>query len=95
MSFQQFFDSKTYDASAILSLYRFEDPLRPDAAGGRNATSTTYVIGFGYRPFPIFRAGAEWEHSMSDLLTTRPAPPMDSPIGHRFRALLTFGLTGI
>jgi hypothetical protein len=95
VTFQRFFDSKTYDASAILSLYRFEDPLRQDATGNRDATSTTYVIGLGYRPFPIFRAGAEWEHSMSDLLTTSPAPPMTSPIGHRFRALLTFGLIGI
>jgi hypothetical protein len=97
VSLQRFFDGKTYEVATLLSLYRFEDPLRQDASGVpiRNATSATYVLRLGYRPFPLFRTGFEWEHSMSDLLTTRPAPAFASPIGHRFRALFTFGLTGI
>jgi hypothetical protein len=82
-SVRRFFDRGVWDASTVLSLYRFEDPLRQDAAGAplRNATSLTYVLGGGYHPLPVFRAGLEWEHSLSDL------------VGNRFRLLATLALT--
>lgn len=85
LTLQRFFDRGTWEANGIVSVYRFDDPLRENAAGApiRDATSLTYVVGGGYHPVPVFRAGAEWEHSMNDL------------VGHRFRALLTLALTGI
>jgi hypothetical protein len=85
LSLSRLFDNATYEASSIVSFYRFDDPLRSDAAGAfpRVANTLTYVLGAGYRPLPVFRVGAELEHSMSEL------------VGHRFRALLTLGLVGI
>lgn len=84
-SVRRFFDNGVYEATATLSLYRFEDPLRRSDSGAplRDATSLTYVLGGGYRPFPVFRAGLEWEHSMNDL------------VGHRFRMLATLALTDL
>lgn len=71
------FEGGLYDASAIVSLYDWDDPLRPD----RSATSFTYVLGAGHRPFDRTRVGLEWEHSMNQL------------VGQRFRALATLAVT--
>lgn len=71
------FANGLYDATTILSLYDWDDPLRPD----RSATSFTYVLGAGHRPFERTRVGLEWEHSMNVL------------VGQRFRALATLAVT--
>lgn len=62
-----------YDSLLLLSLYDWHDPLRPT----RDATSFTYVLGAGMRPFPATRVGAEWEHTTNEL------------VGQRFRVLAT------
>jgi hypothetical protein len=74
---RRFFVGGLYDASAVVSVYDWADPLRPAAS----ATSFTYVLGGGFRPLPRTRLGVEWEHSMSDL------------VGQRFRAVCTLDLT--
>ncbi len=71
------FDSGQYDVLNILSLYDWEDGLRPQ----RSATSFTYVVGGGVTPFPDTRMGVEWEHSMNRL------------VGQRFRMLATLDFT--
>jgi hypothetical protein len=74
---RRFFVRGLYDASAIVSVYDWSDPLRTRGS----ATSFTYVLGGGFRPLPRTRLGVEWEHSMNDL------------VGQRFRALCTLDLT--
>jgi hypothetical protein len=66
-----------YDTLAVLSLYDWEDSLRPT----RDATSFTYVLGGGINPFERTRLGLEWEHSMNRL------------VGQRYRALATLELS--
>ncbi len=66
-----------YDAMVILSLYDWDDALRPS----RDATSFSYVLGGGYAPLERTRIGLEWEHAMNRL------------VGQRFRALATLDFT--
>ncbi|HET7538585.1 MAG TPA: hypothetical protein VFK05_01890 [Polyangiaceae bacterium] len=71
------FDGGYYDSLAVLSLYDWEDALRPD----RSATSFSYVLGGGVNPkflaFSRGRLGVEWEHTINHL------------VGQRFRVLAT------
>jgi len=75
------FDGGYYDSLAVLSLYDWEDALRPD----RSATSFSYVLGGGINPsflsFSKGRVGVEWEHTMNHL------------VGQRFRMLATLNFT--
>lgn len=73
---RQSFDGR-YDASVILSLYDWDDALRPS----RDATSFSYVVGGGYSLFERTRVGVEWEHAMNRL------------VGQRFRMLATLDFT--
>jgi hypothetical protein len=77
VSLRRLFAGGLYDASTRLSLYDWNDTLRPIAS----TTSLTYVLGGGFRPTKRTRVGFEWEHSMNEL------------VGQRFRALCTFDLT--
>lgn len=72
----QRFDGGFYETLVILSLYDWEDGLRPQ----RDATSFTYVLGGGILPLETTRIGLEWEHSMNRL------------VGQRFRVLATLDL---
>jgi hypothetical protein len=71
------FDAGYYDTLVVLSLYDWEDSLRPD----RYATSFAYVLGAGFSPgielLSRGRLGVEWEHAMNRL------------VGHRYRVLAT------
>ena len=71
------FDSGLYDTLVILSLYDWDDALRPS----RDATSFGYVLGGGMVPFERTRFGIEWEHNMNRL------------VGQRYRVLATLDLT--
>lgn len=66
-----------YDTLVVLSLYDWEDSLRPD----RYATSFAYVLGAGVSPgidgLNTARLGVEWEHAMNRL------------VGQRYRVLAT------
>ena len=77
VSFLRRFVSGAYEAGATLSLYGWTDTLRRT----NSATSFTYVLTGGYRPFPRTRVGVEWEHTMSEL------------VGQRLRVLCTVDLT--
>jgi hypothetical protein len=66
-------DGGRYALGARVSLYDWEDPLRPD----RDATSFGYVLGAGYRPVELARLGVEWEHDMNRL------------VGQRYRVIAT------
>ncbi|MBK7579653.1 MAG: hypothetical protein IPI67_05530 [Myxococcales bacterium] len=74
---QKSFAHGYYDTQAIVSVYDWEDGLRPQ----RSATSLTYVLGGGVTPFTDTRFGVEWEHSMNRL------------VGQRFRVLATLDFT--
>ena len=74
---KKLFDEGQYDATAIISLYDWEDGLRPD----RSATSFTYVLGGGVAPFDDTRFGVEWEHSANRI------------VGQRYRVIATLDLT--
>lgn len=56
---------------ARVSLYDWDDPMRPD----RSATSFGYVLGAGYKHSRIADFRIEWEHDMNRL------------VGHRFRVV--------
>ncbi|AUX41917.1 hypothetical protein SOCE26_033420 [Sorangium cellulosum] len=56
-----------YALGARVSLYNWEDPLRPD----RGATSFGYVLGAGYRPGEAADFKIEWEHDMNRLVGQR------------------------
>ncbi|CAN93063.1 hypothetical protein predicted by Glimmer/Critica [Sorangium cellulosum So ce56] len=56
-----------YALGARMSLYDWEDPLRPD----RGATSFGYVLGAGYRPGEAADFKIEWEHDMNRLVGQR------------------------
>lgn len=75
------FDGGYYDTLAVLSLYDWEDALRPD----RSATSFSYVLGGAIAPnflsFSRGRLGVEWEHTMNHL------------VGQRFRMLATLNFS--
>jgi len=81
ISGRKLFDGGYYDSLAVLSLYDWEDALRPD----RSATSFSYVLGGGINPnflsFSKGRLGVEWEHTMNHL------------VGQRFRMLATLNFT--
>ncbi|WP_245677799.1 hypothetical protein [Chondromyces crocatus] len=64
-------DGGRYAFNARVSLYDWDDPLRPD----RSATSFMYVLGAGYRLLQMADMRLEWEHDMNRL------------VGHRFRVL--------
>lgn len=78
---RKLFDGGYYDSLAVLSLYDWEDALRPD----RSATSFSYVLGGGISPnFLLFsrgRVGLEWEHTMNHL------------VGQRYRMLATLNFS--
>jgi len=71
------FDAGYYDTLVVLSLYDWEDSLRPE----RYATSFAYVLGVGVSPgidvLNTARLGVEWEHAMNRL------------VGQRYRVLAT------
>jgi hypothetical protein len=71
------FDAGYYDTLVVLSLYDWQDSLRPD----RYATSFAYVLGAGVSPgidvLNTARLGVEWEHAMNRL------------VGQRYRVLAT------
>jgi hypothetical protein len=60
-------DGGRYALGARVSLYNWDDPLRPD----RDATSFGYVLGAGYRPLEIADLKLEWEHDMNRLVGQR------------------------
>jgi hypothetical protein len=60
-------DGGRYALGARLSLYNWEDPLRPD----RDATSFGYVLGAGFLPGEIADFKLEWEHDMNRLVGQR------------------------
>lgn len=74
---RQAFAGGFYDTLVVLSLYDWEDGLRPE----RGATSFSYVLGGGVRPVDATRLGLEWEHSMNRL------------VGQRYRLLATLELS--
>jgi hypothetical protein len=67
----KYFDGRRYTLGGRVSLYNWNDPLRP----GRGATSFGYVLGAGYKPAQVADFRLEWEHDMNRL------------VGHRFRVL--------
>jgi hypothetical protein len=73
----QTFGGGLYDTLLLLSLYDWEDALRPQ----RDATSFSYVIGGGINPFERTRLGVEWEHDINRL------------VGQRYRVLATVDFT--
>jgi hypothetical protein len=77
LSGEQRFMGGRWTALGRLSLFDFQDALRPD----RSATSFGYVIGGAFRPSNIAQTGLEWEHDMSPL------------VGQRFRILAFLNLT--
>lgn len=70
------FDGGRYLTLARISLYNWDDPLRPD----RGATSFGYVLGAGVRPVKQADLKLEWEHDMNRL------------VGQRFRFLAILNL---
>jgi hypothetical protein len=75
------FDAGYYDTLVVLSLYDWNDSLRPD----RYATSLSYVLGGGISPgidvLNTARLGIEWEHAMNRL------------VGQSYRVLATLDLS--
>jgi hypothetical protein len=71
------YDAGYYDTLVVISLYDWEDSLRPD----RHATSFAYVLGAGVSPgidvLNTARLGVEWEHAMNRI------------VGQRYRVLAT------
>jgi hypothetical protein len=77
---RRLFDGGYYDSLLVLSLYDWQDALRPE----RSATSFSYVLGGGIAPTFLGsrgRVGLEWEHTMNHL------------VGQRFRVLATLDFT--
>jgi hypothetical protein len=74
---EHYFLGRRWTALGRLSLYDWDDKLRPD----RSATSFGYVIGGAFRPSPIAEAMVEWEHDMNRL------------VGQRFRIMALLNLT--
>jgi hypothetical protein len=81
LSTRKTFAAGYYDTLVVLSLYDWEDGLRPD----RRATSFAYVLGAGLHPGIDFlnrgRLGVEFEHAMNRL------------VGQRYRVLATLDLS--
>ena len=69
-------DGGRYALGARVSLFDWQDPLRPD----RDATSFGYVLGAGYRPLEYADLHLEWEHDMNRL------------VGQRFRVVAMVNL---
>ncbi|MDI1430505.1 MULTISPECIES: hypothetical protein [Polyangium] len=80
LSGEKRFDGGRYRVGGRVSVYDWNDPLRPD----RGATSFGYVLGAGVRPVQQADLRIEWEHDMNRL------------VGQRFRivALLNLRLGG-
>ncbi len=78
---RKYFANGYYDTLLVLSLYDWQDELRPT----REATSFSYVVGGGVSPGLEFigrgRLGVEFEHAMNQL------------VGQRYRLLATLGLS--
>jgi hypothetical protein len=70
------FDGGRYLTLARMSVYNWDDPLRPD----RGATSFGYVLGAGVRPVKQADVRVEWEHDMNRI------------VGQRFRFLAVLNL---
>jgi hypothetical protein len=64
---EKHFDGRRYTLGARLSLYDWDDPIRPD----RQATSFGYVLAGGYKPGEIADFRVEWEHNMNRLVGQR------------------------
>ena len=62
-------DGGRYSVGARVSLYDWNDPLRPPEREG--ATSFSYVLGGGWRPADIADVRLEWEHDMNELAGQR------------------------
>ncbi len=81
LSTRKTFAAGYYDTLVVLSLYDWEDGLRPD----RRATSFAYVLGAGVHPGIDFlnrgRLGVEFEHAMNRL------------VGQRYRVIATLDLS--
>jgi hypothetical protein len=71
------FDERRWDTTLVLSVYDWEDGLRPQ----RDATSFSYVVGGGMSPLERTRLGVEFEHAMNRL------------VGQRYRVLATLDLS--
>jgi hypothetical protein len=78
---RKYFDHGYYDTLLVLSLYDWQDDLRPE----REATSFSYVLGAGVSPglenIGTSRLGVEFEHAMNGI------------VGQRYRLLATLGLS--
>lgn len=72
----RFFDDGFYDVLAIVSVYAWQNSLRPE----RDSVSVTYVLGGGITPSSSTHAGLEWEHTVTHVW------------GHGFRLLATLNL---
>jgi hypothetical protein len=70
------FSEGLYDVSSRISVFDW----RSDTRRARSATSFSYVLGLGYRPYEAMRTGVEWDHAMNDL------------VGQRFRLVVTLEL---
>ncbi len=64
---EQGFVGGKFQVGARVSVYDWDDPLRPD----RSATSFGYVLGAGFRPGSIADVRVEWEHDMNRLVGQR------------------------
>lgn len=67
LSVEQKLDGGRYGVGGRLSLYDWEDPLRPT----RSATSFAYVLAAGFRPAEAADFAVEWEHDMNRLVGQR------------------------
>ncbi len=56
-----------FQLGARVSLYDWDDPMRPD----RSATSFGYVLGAGFKPGSIADLRVEWEHDVNRLVGQR------------------------
>ena len=64
---EQGFVGGKFQVGARVSVYDWNDPLRPE----RRATSFGYVLGAGFRPGSIADVRVEWEHDMNRLVGQR------------------------
>ena len=63
----QGFAGGKFQLGARVSLYDWDDPVRPD----RGATSFGYVLGMGFKPGSVADLRVEWEHDMNRLVGQR------------------------
>jgi hypothetical protein len=67
LSGDQSFVNNKLSFGARVSLYNWNDPLRPD----RDATSFAYVLGAGFKPGSVADLRVEWEHDINRLVGQR------------------------